>query len=176
MKPADIIGVLGNIFFSKAVTWAAGDGLISHVGLVLCTDPLAIVIESVNPEVRTIPLDQAIQHHTRVFLMKALTLTDEERKTIIREACKWSAADYSFAKCIWTQLDEVTKSTWFSEHMPSSENPECAWMVSEAYKAAGKYFGGTTSTYNGPNTILRFAQSHPQFFQVLKLKDDNPSA
>ena len=145
IKPADIIGIMGSVWASKLITWAEGGGLISHVGLVLCIAPIVLVLETVNPETRVVPLDVAVQQHPRVFLMKALTLTDNERKLIVREACKWSTADYSFTKCIWAGLDEITKTTWFSENLYSSpDQAQCSWTVAQAYKAAGKYFGRTT--------------------------------
>ena len=170
MKPADIIGMRGNSGWATDLVLKATRGEISHVALVVCVEPLPIVIESVNPRVRTVPLDVAIADHSLVYLMKDLSLTPAEREDVVRAALRWSTYDYSFLNCAWPALDDLTKTRWFSQHLSSPNSPMCSWLVAESRKAIGKFFGQPAESTD-PEDILRFAKQHPTIFEVLKLRD-----
>jgi len=171
MQAGDIIGVMGVSRFSNAVTWLSGDGLISHVAMVVCTEPVPLIIEAVPDGVHTIPLDQAIQAHPRVFLMKALNLTDAERKLLVRAACKYSALGYSYLRCGLVGLDQLSGTEVFTKYFAKHLDPMCSFLVAEPYGELGKDFGRGAEVVE-PNNVLRFAQTHPKFFEVLKLKDE----
>ena len=168
MKPADILLMKGNSWATDLVTWV-GESDVSHAALVIAVEPFPIVIESVNPRVRTVPLDVAIQDHTPVYLLKDLTVTPAQAEQIVREALKWSTMDYSFAQCGIAALDELTKSRWFSQHQLMPEAPMCSWLVAESRKAVGLDFGEPAAG-TGPWDIKRFAESHPDKYQILRLR------
>ncbi len=169
MQAGDIIGMLGNVPASQLVTHVL-HARISHVGLLLCTEPVPLIIESTNPEVRTVPLDVAIANHPRVILYENLLLGPRRRQVIIREACKYSCADYSYLKCAIVGLDRMLDTYWFSQNLWSGINPMCSWFVSQAYRAAGLDFGRPEDS-TSPEDIDHFAVTHPQLYQTLVLRD-----
>mgnify|MGYP001558704015 FL=1 len=169
MQAADILLMKGNSgWASDLVTWV-GNSDVSHAVLVICTEPTPIIIESINPRVRTVPLDVAIQDHSPVYLLKNTQLTPAQREYIVRAALKWSTRDYSFHQCAIAAIDELTQSRWASQHQLFPEAPMCSWLVAEAYKENGLDFGEPAAG-TGPWDIKKFALAHPQFYEVLRLR------
>ena len=169
MRAGDIIAMKGNSGWMSNLVTNVGGTDVSHVALIIAVDPFPIVIESVNPRVRTIPLDIAIEDHSPVYLLKNLKLLLSQRWHIVREALKFSTRDYSFLQCAIAGLDEITRSRWFSQHQITPEAPMCSWLVAEGYKAAGLDFGEPAAG-TGPWDIKKFADTHPDIYQVLRLR------
>ena len=170
MQPADLILVKGHSWATAPVIWATG-GNVSHVGMVVSTDIVPLIIESTFPRVRTVPLDVMIQGDSRVILLKALNLTREDRIEIVREACKFSATGYSLTKAGLLGFDNLFDTNFFTEHLDFSDNTICCYLAVHAYRTRQKYFGKTNDANIDCNDIENFALSHPQFFQILVLKD-----
>ena len=168
MKPGDLLGMLGTVWASKLVE-KIDHSEISHVAMVLCLDPLPLIIESTPEGVRTIPLEIVCAEHPRVFLLKALTLTDAERVQLIKSVCKFSAMGYSYLRCGLVGLDELSGSTIFTQYLTKHLDPMCSFAMASAYKDIGRDFGQPQEA-TSPGHILNFARAHKNLYTVLQLK------
>lgn len=99
--PADILAVRGRGVLSRIVLAAQGAGYdtASHVALVIGANP-ALIIEAVHPRVRVRPLEEAIAEADKAWILHNLTLSDEERATIVRAACRFSSLSYGYPMLI----------------------------------------------------------------------------
>lgn len=165
----DIFAVKNTGWASDLVTWGSG-GEVSHVGLVICTEPTTLVMEAVH-EVRTVPIRMAIMAHPVVYLLKALDLTDEQRRLIVECACLFTCKNYGWSTAALRGINWLVESRIFDAMIRWSDAVHCDWFVSEAYRAAGLDFGVEKEKIS-PQVILDFARAHPQKYQVLKLRDD----
>lgn len=169
LLPADIIVSLGQSWATPLVT-SVTRGRVSHASLVISVEPVPLIIEAVYPRVRVVPIDLCVADHPAVYLLEDLTLTKAERITVVREACKYSSADYSFLRCTIVGLDKMLDTTWFSENVWPGNNPMCSWEVSQSRRVIGKDFGHPTDS-TSPEDILTFAEKYNgQKYRVLKLR------
>lgn len=170
MEAGDIFCVRNAGWASDLVTWGSG-GEISHVGLVICTEPVPLVMEAVH-EVRTVPFRLAVQAHPLVYLMKALMLTQEQRRIIVETACLFTCQNYGWLTAAMRGMNALLDSRMLDEMIRWSDAPLCDWFVGATYRAVGLDFGKPKEKI-WPQDILNFAKAHPKLYQVLKLRDDN---
>lgn len=168
IRAGDIIAALGSSWATPLVTYATR-GRISHTAMVIAVEPVPLILEAVYPRVRVVPIDVCVADHPLVYLLEDLSLTDAERKTVIREACKYSSADYSCARCAIVGLDKMIDTTFFTDFIWPGLNPMCSWVVSQSRRVIGKDFGHPNDS-TSPEDILSFAEQNPQFYKVLQLR------
>lgn len=170
MKAGDIFAVRNTGWASDLVTWGSA-GEVSHVGLVICTEPTALIMESVH-EVRTVPFRIAVAAHPVVYLLKSLDLTDSQRREIVETACFFTCQNYGWIRAVALGFSSIAESRVLDAIMRWSDAPHCGWFVSEAYRSLGLDFGKPSEKI-WPQDVLDFARSHPKKYQVLKLRDDD---
>ena len=169
LSAGDILCMLGSSWATPLVT-SATKGRVSHAAVIISVEPVPLIIEAVYPRVRVVPIDVCVADHPVVYLLEDLTLTPQQRKTVIREACKYSSADYSCLRVAIVGLDKMLDTTWFSENVWPGNNPMCSWEVSQSRRVIGKDFGHPTDS-TSPEDILTFAEKYNgQKYRVLKLR------
>lgn len=162
MTSGDILAVRGSSWLSKRILAATGN-TVSHVGLIIATEPIPTVIEALT-RVRTRPLDVSIATAESAWVLTDTSLTDDEREAIIRSALNFSADGYGYGDILLQGMNALTKSTWWTDHLAFglAGKPICSYLVAAAYETQNRTFGQLDKTTT-PADIYNFARSHPAY-------------
>ena len=142
----------------------------THVGLCVSGDPFPVVIEALS-RVKTNPLYVTISQALHAYALHDISLTDEQRHTIVSKALSFSADDYGYLDLLAQRLDATFSTTWWTDRMAGLLNhfPICSYVVGAAYGEIGLNFGIDTASVR-PSDILTFALAHPEIYTVTKIK------
>ena len=169
LREADIILVQGHSWATAPVQWVTG-GRVSHAGLVIAIKPFPIIIESTWPRVRTVPLSKMIEDDELVLALEAQNLTDYERGEIVNEALKFSATNYSLVKAGMLGMDNLLDTDFFTSHFNFTNNSICCYLDVVSYRKMRKFFGKAPDANVDCEDMLKFAESHPHIFKILRLR------
>jgi hypothetical protein len=165
LQPGDIVAVRGSRWLSRLIMTMTG-GPVSHVGLVIATDP-DLVLEALE-RVLTRPFAQAIDDCAEAWVCQPYTLSQEERWQIVHTACAQTARTYGYSKLVLQALNVLFHTRFFTRHAVSSL-PICSLVVAEAFSAVGKHFGQPHCCAT-PADIAVFTQAHPEWYRIIKVK------
>ncbi len=111
----DLLGVQGTGWLSDSIRSATGGGPLSHIAIVTAIEPFVQVTEALD-RVRVRSLDDRLFDAQHVWLLKS-PLSPEDRNVACRNALKHAGDDYGYANILWQEMDELTRSRWFTEHL-----------------------------------------------------------
>jgi hypothetical protein len=169
-QPGDILAVRGKGFFAKGFLAATGN-TVSHVGMVIGSEPFVIVIEALL-RVKTWPIEESISGAEASYLLQDLSLSMHKREAIVRRDCHFSASDYGWADILLPLANAVFRTTWFTDHLTFgllNQFPICSFLVAESYKTIGLTFGKLKEESITPADIYNFARQHRSVYTVTNL-------
>jgi hypothetical protein len=168
--PCDILAVRGHGFFSEGILRATG-GSVSHVGLVIATSPVPLVIEALW-RVKTRPLWRSIEDAVAAYLLHPLNVTTDQQVLIVEDACNLSAAGYGWWDIGLQVADAAFRTTAFTDHAlwGLKNHPICSFLCAQAYGNAGLTFGMKLAQSITPADIFAFAVGNPDKYVVETIK------
>lgn len=161
----DILAMRGSSWLARGIVRATG-GPCSHVGMFVSLEP-PVVIEALD-RVKTRPLDVSLADAERAWILHDNSITDEQRRAIVDEACSMSAASYGWLDIAAQGIDAALGTTWPTDHMTWFLNqfPICSYLVARAYQKIDLHFGKKAIGSITPADIFAFAQAHPEMFDI----------
>ena len=166
----DILAVRGRGFFSRGILRITG-GPVTHVGIVLATDPEPLAIEALW-RVKTRPLAKSIEDAEAAWILSPLNLTKTHRAIIVAVACDYSADDYGWWDIGLQLLDAAFRTTWFTDHAlwAIRRFPIYSFLVAEVYGKEGLTFGNKQEQSTTPADIYHFAVQNPDKYAITRIK------
>jgi hypothetical protein len=100
-----------------------------------------------------------------VAIYRPTNLTDAEVDLIVNEAERHVDYRYGYLKIVAHFLDWVLLGAYVFRRFAKSERyPICSWLVADAFKEAGKYFGADPGAAS-PDDIWDFINEHPDVYE-----------
>jgi hypothetical protein len=174
MRPGDIVAVAGRGWLARGIIRATG-GPPSHVGLLIATQPLPIVLEALT-RVTVRPLAVSCQGAARAWLLHDRTLRATERRVIVADALTFAADGYGYGALLLQALDACTHTTWWTDRWARGldTKPICSYLVAHAYERVGRYFGQADRSTT-PADIFAWAAAHRAKYTIRRLATGAPA-
>lgn len=115
IEAGDLVGVQGSSWLSDQIRASTGNGPLSHIAIVTATQPFVQVTEALS-RVVVRSWEDRLADAAHLWLLKS-PLSLEDRVAACRTALTHVGQDYGYENIIWQELDDLSKSRWFTEHM-----------------------------------------------------------
>ncbi|MCD4690143.1 hypothetical protein K8S17_01635 [bacterium] len=177
LKRADVFLTRGPGFVSRMirfVTRTIGESRtqVNHVGIVVEDGLLreVAIVEALS-KVRRRGLWEAYGPPRKdwVAVYRPINLTEAEVTIVVTEAeMHWKKGHtYGYVKAVCHFLDWLLLGAYVFRRLARSKRyPICSWLVADAFKEAGKYFGVPPGAAS-PDDIWDFIQSNPDVYEVV---------
>lgn len=113
---------------------------------------------------------------SRVYVLRALNLSNEERLKIVKYAVSEVGYPYGTFKLVPHLVDGILAKIFhkrdlqfFRAMCKIDTFPICSYLVAKAYDTIDKNFG-LKASYATPDDILDFAENNPDKFEIIKIK------
>lgn len=138
----------------------------SHVGFVVAGAPLPLMIESVIPRVRVIPVTAVLPHADHATIMRPRFLADREAELVV-VACGTVGNLYGFTAYPGFLADAIFHTDMFSQ-FSLFHYQICSQHVGFIYNAI-TYTFGEASVGLTPNEISLWGTRHPEEWEMLPI-------